>query len=281
MIENVYFFNNYHNGDVFYSKEFIKDIINKIGKNHYYIHSNDFSILKDVNIDQIRKPTPKNDISVIQIGDDLYINTWVGQQQAKHLDENGCNLNANYNVFCDIYDQLNIKINPIEYYIPKVDFKKVETKNIDEFIQSNKKYVLVCNNNVWSGQSENFNFYPIIDYLSNIYSNLVFIMTNDIFLIKDNVVNVDDIIGFNKNLLEISYLSLKADVIIGRASGPFCFTHIKDNMENENKIFIGFSYKERESKYVADENCQSKQYWYNMFDNNSIINNIDKILKTI
>jgi hypothetical protein len=281
MIENVYFFNNYHNGDVFYSKEFIKDIKSKIGKNHYYIHSNDFSILKDIDIEQIRKPTPKNDVSVIQIGDDLYINTWVGQQQAKYLNETGCNLNANYNVFCDIYDQLNLKINPIKYYIPKVDFEKVETQNIDNFIQPNKKYVLVCNNNVWSGQSENFNFYPIIDNLSNIYPNIIFIMTNDIFLIKDNIINVDNILGFNKNLLEISYISTKTDVIIGRASGPFCFTHISDNMENENKILIGFSYKERESKYIADNNCQAKQYWYNVFENNSIINNINNILKTI
>lgn len=281
MIENVYFFNNYHNGDVFYSIEFIKDIKNEIGKNHYYIHNNDFSILKNIDIEQIRKTTPKNDISVLQIENDLYINTWIGQQQAKFLNNDGCNFDSNYNVFCDIYDQLNIKIKPINYYIPKVDFTKIETKNIDDFIQPNKKYVLVCNNNVWSDQSPNFNFYPIIDYLSNMHPNLCFIVTNDMFLFKNNVFYVDNIVGFNKNLLEISYLSTKCDIIIGRASGPFCFTHIENNLENKDKIFIGFSYKERESKYVSDENCQAKQYWFNIFDNNSIINKIDNILKTI
>src|SRR5574344_1404999 len=116
MFENVYFFNNYHNGDVFYSKEFVKEIKSKIGKNHYYIHNNDFSILKDMNIEQIKKSTPKNDISVLQIENDIYINTWIGQQQSKYL-STGCNLNANYNIFCDIYEQLNIEINQIEYYI--------------------------------------------------------------------------------------------------------------------------------------------------------------------
>jgi hypothetical protein len=275
---NVYFFNNYHNGDVFYSKEFIKDIKNKLGINHYYCHNNDFSILKDVDVDQIRKYTPHNDTSVIQIGDDLYINTWIGQQNFKYLTY-GCSLKSNYILFCDIYNQLNISINPMEFYIPTVDFQKIETKNIDNFIQSNKRYVLVCNNSVWSGQSENFDFDPIIDYLSNIYPNITFIMTNDSFLQKSNIITVNNILNYSNNLLEISYLSTKVDVIIGRASGPFCFTHIKENMENPNKIFICFSYYENESKWILDKNCQAKQYWSNIFDDLFIRKYLKNILQ--
>lgn len=277
MFENVYFFNNYHNGDVFYSKEFVKDIKSKIGKNHYYIHNNDFSILKDMNIEQIKKSTPKNDISVLQIENDIYINTWIGQQQSKYL-STGCNLNANYNIFCDIYEQLNIEINQIEYYIPSVDFQKVQTLNINNFINSNKKYILICNNNVHSDQSENFNFDPIIDYLSTVYPDLMFIISNNTNLNKNNIFNFSNIGGITNNLLEISYISTKCDVIIGRASGPYCFTHIKENIKNSNKIFIGFSYGEAESKWVSDNNCQAKQYWSNNFDDLSIKNFINNIL---
>lgn len=277
MIENVYFYNNYHNGDVFYSKEFVKDIKSKIGKNHYYIHNNDFSILKDIDIEQIRKPTPKNEISVLQIENDIYINTWIGQQQSKYL-SSGCNLNANYNIFCDIYEQLNIEINQIEYYIPSVDFQKVQTLNIDNFINQNKKYILICNNNVHSGQSENFNFDPFIDYLSTVYPDLMFIISNNTNLNKNNVFNFSNIGGITNNLLEISYISTKCDVIIGRASGPYCFTHIKENIKNPNKNFIGFSYGEAESKWVSDNNCQAKQYWSNNFDELSIKNFINNIL---
>lgn len=277
MIENVYFYNNFHNGDVFYSKEFVKDIKSKIGKNHYYIHNNDFSILKDMDIEQIRKPTPKNEISVLQIENDIYINTWIGQQQSKYL-SSGCNLNANYNIFCDIYEQLNIEINQIEYYIPSVDFQKVQTLNIDNFINQNKKYILICNNNVHSGQSENFNFDPFIDYLSTVYPDLMFIISNNTNLNKNNVFNFSNIGGITNNLLEISYISTKCDVIIGRASGPYCFTHIKENIKNPNKNFIGFSYGEAESKWVSDNNCQAKQYWSNNFDELSIKNFINNIL---
>jgi uncharacterized protein YukE len=230
-----------------------------------------------MDIEQIRKPTPKNEISVLQIENDIYINTWIGQQQSKYL-SSGCNLNANYNIFCDIYEQLNIEINQIEYYIPSVDFQKVQTLNIDNFINQNKKYILICNNNVHSGQSENFNFDPFIDYLSTVYPDLMFIISNNTNLNKNNVFNFSNIGGITNNLLEISYISTKCDVIIGRASGPYCFTHIKENIKNPNKNFIGFSYGEAESKWVSDNNCQAKQYWSNNFDELSIKNFINNIL---
>lgn len=285
MVNDVYFFNNFHNGDIFYSKEFVIDIKNKIGQNHYYIHSNDFSILKDTNIQQIRKNlSNKNEISIEKNDKELYINTWIGQQQSKYLStaNSGCNLNTNYNMFCDIYKQLNIEINPIEYYIPSVDFEKVQTINIDNFIKSSKKYILICNNAVWSGQSENFNFDPIIDYISTVYPDLIFIITNNTNLNKNNIFNFSNIVDIsNNNLLEISYISTKCDVIIGRASGPFCFTHIKENINNSNKNFLGFSYGEAESKWVSDNNCQAKQYWSNNFNEQSIMMNIKNILDEI
>lgn len=269
---NIYFFNNYHNGDVFYSKEFARDIKNKIGLDHYYIHNNDFSILKDFDIKQIKTVTPDNSLSLSTRNNDLFINTWVGQAQAKYLLYN-CSLKSNYLIYTDIYKSLGINIEPIGFYIPKVDFEKVDKLNIDNYFQNKKKSILICNNNVFSGQSINFDFDPIIDYLSNIYQDTLFILTNDSRLSKSNVINVNNIIGYNmRNLLEISYLSTKVDVIIGRGSGPFCFSHIQDNMKNDKKIFISFTHQENEGKWVPDSESNAKQFWSNNFDQNSIIN---------
>lgn len=264
----IYFYNNYHNGDVFYSKEFVRDIKNKIGNSHYYIHNNDFFILKDFDIKQIRAVTPDNSLSLSKKDNELYINTWVGQSGAKYL-KYDCSLKSNYLIYCDIYKTLGIEIEPIGFYIPTVNFDKVDKINID------KNCILVCNNNVHSGQSENFNFDPIIDRLSDIYKDLTFIMTNDTQLSKENVITINNM----NNLLEISYLSTQTDIIIGRGSGPYCFSHIQDNMKNPNKTFIVFTHKENEGKWVPDEESQAKQYWSNDFNTNNIITYIENIIK--
>jgi hypothetical protein len=48
---NIIFFNNYHNGDIFVSRSFIKDIISKLPNNqYYYAHRNKKYLLKDLNL---------------------------------------------------------------------------------------------------------------------------------------------------------------------------------------------------------------------------------------
>ena len=127
---NIFFYNNYHNGDVFYSKEFVRDIKNKLAAdNYYYIHNNDFSILKDFDIQQIRTITPDNSLSLAKKGNDLYINTWVGQAGGKYLTY-GCSLKSNYLIFSDIYKTLGIDIEPIGSYIPRVNYDKIEQNSI-------------------------------------------------------------------------------------------------------------------------------------------------------
>lgn len=282
MIKNVYFWNNFHNGDVFYSKEFVRDIKNQIGEKHYYIHSNPKNILKDFDIEQINKITPDNLYSVYQDNDDLYINTWLGQSGGKYLKLGfDCSLKTNYLIYSDIFKKLGLEIKPIGYYIPTVDFTKIDTSKIDSFFDNDKKYILLCNNMVHSGQAVNFDFDPIINHISKNFSNITFIISNDTKISNKNVIKASDIIGFNNNLVEISYISTKTEIIIGRASGPFCFSHIKENMSNSNKIFISFSFKENESKWVPDEESQAKQYWFDWYDysNEYIINSIESILK--
>lgn len=275
----IYFYNNFHNGDVFYSKEFARDIKNKIGSEHYYIHGNDFSILKDFEIPQIRLNTPHQNLSISKKDNELYINTWIGQNGAKYLVYN-CSLKSNYLLFSDIYKTLGIEIEPIGFYVPKVDFTKINKENIDNFFISKTKTVLFCNNLVNSGQAENIDFTPIIENIADKFKDITFIVTNNINIFKDNVIMVKDLIGYDiNNLLEISYISTKSDIIIGRGSGPFCFSHIQDNMKDVNKTFIVFTHKEDEGKWVPDTESVAMQYWYNTFNTNDITNYIESIIK--
>ena len=273
---NIYFYNNYHNGDVFLSREFVRDIKRKIGEEHYYIHNNDFSILKDFDIKQIKIDTPGDNSSVTYKENDIFINTWIGQNNAKYL-KYGCSMKSFYLLYSEIFEKLNINIEKINFYTPTVDFNLIDKFSIDKFVMPQKS-LLVCNNVVLSGQSPNFDFDLIIDYLSNIFNDFLFIMTNDTKLSKLNVISADSIIG-NKinNLLEISYLSTKCDIIMGRPSGPYIFTLIKDNIINSNKIFIGFSYCEGDT--IVIQETKSKSYWFNNFNEEFIKTTIKSLIQ--
>jgi hypothetical protein len=267
----IYFYNNYHNGDVFYSKEFVRDIKNKIGIDHYYIHRNNTSILKDFDIKQINGNTPNNNLTISYNNNkDLFINTWIGQN-SKYLIYD-CSLKSNYLLYTDIYNKLNIDIEPIGYYIPDIDFDAINKSKIDNF--NFKDSVLICNNYVFSGQATNFNFDPIVNKLSDIFKDKLFILTNNnTNLVKDNVLLAGSIIGYeSNNLLDISYMSTKINTIIGRGSGPFCFSHIKQNMSDKDKKFISFTNSENEGKWVPDSESTAKQYWSNNFNIDSVIN---------
>ena len=174
----IYFYNQCNNGDLFYSREFIKDIQNKIGDSHYYIQKNDPSIFKDIDIELINIKSldviPDESLVLFKKDDDLYINTWIGQWMNRDR-KFAPNLSTNYSLFTHIYNEIGIQIEPIDFYIPKVNFEKIDKINIDNFFNNlNKKPILVCNGDVYSVQSENFDFDPIINELSYIFQDMLF-----------------------------------------------------------------------------------------------------------
>jgi hypothetical protein len=251
--------------------------MSKINANEYYYeHNYDNSILKDItnlNIQRITNLSVNTKEQVIQNGDNLAINTWIGQNNFIYLKHN-CSLYSNYEMYKDIYLKLNINIENIEYYIPTINFNYIEKNNIDNFITDNKIKIFISNGDVLSGQSLNFDFNLIINYLSELYPNVLFILTDSKNkIVKHNIFYTDDIIKIQSDLNEISYLSTKCDIIIGRASGPFCFTHIQENLLDDKKVFIGISNTENESNWFKSNVC--KQLWTNNYDYNNILNLIN------
>jgi len=289
--KKIIFFNHFHNGDIHYSREFIKDIMKKYNKaEFYYYHSIENSVwepsdvLGDINIETIDiskiDKRCKKEIDYIIDNDTLFINTWVGQCNRKYVNSIGINLNSNYEIYKKIYDILEIDIDQnIEYYIPTIDYFKFYIGKIDEFIESNKNSfkVLISNGEVYSAQINKFSFDKIIESLSKEFPNVIFIITAPVSNYRDNILLVDDIIGKKKNLNEISYLSTFCNIIVGRSSGPYAFCQVKENFYNENMTFINFIKDEKQEWYIGtiNEHIISKEFSEtNVFE--AIKNNINQ-----
>ena len=168
---------------------------------------------------------------------------------------------------------------PIEYYIPSIDFNYIEKENINTFLSlyKNKLKILVSNGKTLSGQAFNFDFNPILSELSEKYKDVVFIATDDSNkILKENLYYTRDIINLNCDLNEIAYLSTFCDIIIGRSSGPYSFTHIKENINNCDKIFVCFTKTKIDSAFFYSNKCQ--YIWNNSDNQNDIVNIIKETL---
>jgi len=287
----IYFYNTFHNGDVHYSRTFVRDIMTKIGNLDYrnylggyisgsdyvndycYLHNNNPQILKDF-------PTLKHDNSfsqfdnwqlvskypisyydqIIYNNDNLYINTWVGQQNwitrngvDRNRNDRYCSLYSHYELYEDIFYKLGIPIEKIDYYLPVIDFNLIEKDNIDNFIsKSNFDLKILIVNNFPLTMRIQIDMNHVADYLSDKYPNILFILTKKSEIIKDNIAYTNDIIKLDCDLNEISYLSTFCDIIVGRPSGPFTFCVIKDNFI-KNKTFITISDNTYDRFYFESE----------------------------
>jgi hypothetical protein len=84
----------------------------------------------------------------------------------------------------------------------------------------------------------------------------------------NNIIDVNQITKIKPDLLQIGLVSTFCDIIVGRASGPHCFTHIKENLLDKQKTFISFTNNSNEGKWFLESAC--KQIWTNNFDENNL-----------
>ena len=184
----------------------------------------------------------------------LFINTQYLAFNGIHFQKNSATLLTAWNIFNQTLNEVFAVSLPTNYkmFLPKIYYNCGMYNNIKlidqiiELYKENKK-VLICNNNFGSEQAIQFNFDPIIDELARIFPDIMFFVTNITGLYSTNkhlnVLFVPDIIGKcdGCDLNEISYLSTKCDVLIGRNSGPHTFSYVTENLLNPQKKFISFS----------------------------------------
>jgi hypothetical protein len=255
-VKKIIFFNHYHKGDMHTHKEFIRHIKNELKdfKFEYYtsnpqklINELDIQIVGSPNTFEKSKPLYKNR-SV------LVINTWVGCFWDIFCKHGGINMHTLYEQWGKLFNAINktfdtsltLKPNK-EDYLPKINYSLLNTKNVDTFLEGRdgRFKVLVCNNEPHSGQSFVSNMEEFINPLAKEYTNIDFICTDKINTNLANVFFTNNITQYadDCDLLEISYLSSKMNVIVGKNSGPFVFCETYDNYMDPNKTFISFNKK--------------------------------------
>jgi hypothetical protein len=284
---DISFFNPFHNGDLFVSKEFIRQISDE-HKIFSYYHNNHEKVLKDLEIEykkiDFNIPRKKLIPESIEKKSEILYNTWFGAYKL-FFDNRGINFYSMAKVFSHIFNKINLeigsalKIQDLYNYVPYIDTKFFDNNNTDIWLSSRleRKKILISNGPVHSKQSFNDNFSEIIKILSITYQNIDFICTHKIEgLESDNIFYTSDIIKDSNgcDLNEISYLSEKCSLIIGKNSGPYIFTITRNNLYQTSKTFIQFNHLETDSLFYRMD-FPAKYIWSNVYEKNNLIKIIE------
>lgn len=288
MIDRLFFYSHFGAGDLFESREFVRDIMDFVPANQYiYAHTKNPRMFIDMPNLGYSKITQKMNVTLpyVKEGKDLYINTWIGRNSKYVLSKIGCVIDKSYEMFSDILKDLSLPAFrfPFIEYIPMVDYSYLHTENIDRFIEEHRnKYktiVLICNGKVFSMQAENFDFTPVISDLAFRRKDCLFLTTEHTGIEMTNLFNVPNIIKavdlFDLN--EISYLATLVDVIVGRKSGPFCFAHNRD-VWYSNKKSLSFTYAEHSSHFIQGNKMPLRKYWSPAIDQKEVIRKIEEVI---
>lgn len=249
------FFNPYHNGDLYHSKEFVRQVISVVGnENVIYFHNKDPKVIADLGIinGRINGLNYKFNYWFWQEKDLFLINTWVCAYYDLFPDQGACTLKFNMLMWKEIYAKINeilntnLELGPIENYVPYVDYTKYDINAVEDFIQDNRETkLLFCNGPALSGQSKyNGDMRKIIVDNAQKHPDKLFITTHKIRSDLTNIIHTSDI---TKNevcdLPEIAYLSRTCSLIVGRNSGPFCFASNRETLNDPTKTFYAFGSK--------------------------------------
>lgn len=286
MNENIILYNHFHNGDLFFNRCIIHLLKKKYKKITVY-HNNPTPIFEDLPIVDEKNKIPENFLAHVDNFHNTQnglVNGWIGQGNYHYLNKinHGCTFENYLSMIHDISNYLGIPMIEKEELLPIVNFEslplyKQVVGKMYEFKKKFKKIVLLSNGNVMSAQSVNFNFDDIIDKLSTKFCDILFIMTEKKDINKINVISTDEITKTKPDLLYISLISTFVDVVVGRDSGPYCFSHVKENLMNPNKKFICISNNYDSGKFYSESKVD--YVWSNSYNLNEILNIIEsKIL---
>lgn len=280
MFDKVVFYCHYGNGDLLISKEFVREIIQKIpAKEYYYAHAKNSRMFADIT--QLKHTNITDNMQmrrrVTIIDNCLYLNTWLGVDSTFVTPANSCSIYNSLRMYNYMLSTSNLGVRltqPMEDYIPKIDYKYFNISSIDEFINQFywKKLVLIANCQAQSGQADNFDFSVVVSRLCDTFKDIFFIVTDKVnvdvpnLFLSSNITKSKD--GFDLN--EMAYLSLFCNPIIGRSSGAQIFAMNRDNMMNSNKTFVSFTYRIEASSIVWGQRVKASVVWSSGTENDEV-----------
>ncbi len=280
MYDKIVFYNHFGNGDIFESREFVKEIYKTVdAKEYIYSHGKNHRLLLDMpfleqDSSYVATLSPRD--SVVVSDNTMYINTWIGRDSSYVLPGIGCTVE----MLCKMYKDMGftIRYNPY-YYIPRIDFTYYNTRRIATEMQLARKHkkVLISNGNVQSCQADNFPFEPIINRLAEKYPDVLFYITSAMNYSNSNIIetnSITDCEGLGSDLNEIAYLSTYCDLIVGRSSGPFVFAQNFDNVFDFSKTFLAFTYMYSGGFFLATGKVNFNKLWSDYAEEEQVFKNI-------
>jgi hypothetical protein len=272
-INKIAYFNGFGNGDLHYSREFVKFFVSKLPIESTYTHVRCPFLLRDLSVRYERRlsttSSDPNQMGFYIEDSTLFFGTWIGQNRGKWLNADGCTIKNNYNMYAHFASLFGIDLLQEVEYIPSIDYSKYD---IDDIKLSKDKNILICNGPCISGQTRNFDMNPIIIALAQKHPSCRFFITKPFASDLTNIIDTNSFISdkTKSDLNEISYISTFCDIIVGRGSGPFCFTHVKDNLFNKNKTYISFGNIQREINWVTMSDYQLPEHAVQIWSDSGI-----------
>lgn len=287
MLDKVIFYCHFGAGDIFESREFVKEWTKLVPANeYYYAHGKNPKILRDIPELKFTPVTDemRADADVWIDNNTLFVNTWIGRDGQYVLPGIGTTLEEFYRMNNDMLRKMKfgkLSNKPVDY-IPDFNFEYFpDTKNVDEFVSMHLEDKIIIDNGwVGSAQAPNFDWHDIIYRLAGKYPEKCFIVTHALPMEVENVYPVDTIIksrdGFD--LPEVSYLSNRCSMLIGRNSGPHVHMQTKTNCMDENKKLLSFTYQVTGSSFVENTIIKMKKYWSPYEDDDSVFERIIEVI---
>lgn len=256
------FYNHYGAGDLFESREFVRDTMKLLGVEHAcYAHRKFpgfFDDLPITSVDMADYMTMRS-AYILSRPDEVLINTWIG---CRNGDTNprgdyvvwpgvGCTVEHLYRMWNDYLRELGLPQLPrtIAEYLPAIDYvKAVPTpvrRSVIDAATKSKFSVMLCNGSTGSGHAANFDMGLMLDHIPVRDDVHYFITENCKFKPRPDVLRTDDITGRSPDhpcdLNAIGYLSQFCDVIVGRCSGAQMVTQTLANWMNGTKTLVCFT----------------------------------------
>jgi len=300
LFKKIIFFNPYHNGDIHFSREFVKTLIRILpAKEYVYQHNNPHDLISDITelrfekYEDLGTKHPKGHHMYYELKNNiLKFNTWAAVGKFNDLyQKEGITLENNiamYNYTLSLFSNIKIDTFNKEQYIPVINWNYFKIKypsayfNIDNFGKSNnQKKVLICNGKLLSHQCPDFKFEPIIEELAKKEKDILFLLTERRSQSNQkNILYTQDIIGSNQDLNQISYLCTYCDVLVGRSSGPYSTSNVKENWlpKKKGKTIICINKLETDAFWYIPPDSINKFIWLNDYSKDGLINKIGSIL---
>lgn len=296
MIHTICFFNFWHNGDVYSGKGYMQDLMAQMPNIRFqHAQLNSLKTMSDLPCEQIHTGTMDARVvhnqRYIDFDGVLYINTWVGAYgnavipQGQHH----ANWRSLYTMWMHIYSVIEqvfgIKLqtqDSLFHYIPTTDWSKFNIAPAVSFCSQRTDMVLLCNGLVRSTQSNLGVLDKATDELARDFPHIDFICTTkfDNINARPNIHFTDDIFAGvqDGDINEIAYISTKAFVVVGKNSGPFMFTHVKENIMDPNKIFVSLSHRSSDSYAWGLTGLPCRYYHFNADEEHNVAGVIRKAI---